>query len=682
MRPLSRGDIFDQRYLLDAMLGEGGFAVVWLATELTSGRRLALKLLNHELPTGYTAPTRARFEREVQILARLRDPHTVRLVTYGECDGTLYLVFEYVAGRDLTDLLAERGRLEPSEVTHIVRQVLASLREAHDAGLVHRDLKPANIRITEHDGDPLVARLLDFGIARATDDSHPSITKTGELVGTPRYMSPEQLTNAPLTPASDLYSLGMIAFELLAGPQALHGARLGDQLVRLRSGHLFSAPELERLGALYAVIQKMTARRIEDRFPSAAAVFAALDGAAASRPSGRENSVPVATNPDSQSPSRAGGLAIVGIAAVVIIATVVIAMSLVSQFSDSSTEPVAQKLPPALLNQPQRATASPDLGANDVGLTDVTDVTDVTVVTDVAEPDHVSEFATVGCGRQPMFNGQDPIDGDLIVLPPNYDPEFAHPTVILLHTDYVPPKNLFEASGFATYAERDRVVVLVPQSGGSLAEQAWRGKEEDNARVRHLYEDISTRFCLDRSRTYLVGHGNGGSIAQSLSCEPWVTATAINSYSPGSNSKSSNVDRRICGTAKPTIWLYPTKSPHIPIDGSQSCNNKRRVSIGQLREILRTRNGCNGPSIETFSHAGSTCQRWACDVRLEFCRIEGGAPWPGTTVEAGHAFNDLLRDVRGKQPCGPDPEPDFPIGERIWQFLMDVPPLTEVAEPL
>lgn len=659
MYDLTSGDIFDRHYRVEHKLGQGGFAEVWLATELASSRYVALKVLTPDQGKSYAASTRARFEREVQILARLRDPHTVQLLTYGDCDGRLYLVFEYIPGRDLTEVLAEHGRLEPREVVHMMRQVLASLREAHNAGLVHRDLKPANLRVAEDESDPLAVRVLDFGIARATDDSHPSITRTGELIGTPRYMSPEQLMNATLTPASDLYSLGMIAFELLAGSEALQGERLGDQLDRLRSGHLFSAPQLDHVGALYAVIQKMTARRVEDRYPRAAAVLAALDHAAPSRQVAGDDSHPaVPGHARNASPFRAG-LAWVGLA---VVALVFVVTAAVRPTSSSDSDEVSPNIPSAILTSETRS--SPELGAAEPDLIDL-DRADLGA-SDLEQEAHASgadEFASAGCGRQPDFSGEGYIGDVLTYLPKGYDPQFAHPTIILFHPDFVRPEELFAASGFARYADRDRAVVVVPQDEGVLGSQVWGDREASAVRIRRIYRDLSAMLCLDRSRTYMVGHSDGASVAQPMSCEPWITATAINGYSP-------NDDGKLCPIARPIVWLHPTRSPNVPNDGSPNCNGKRKLTSGQVREILRERNGCRGRPTDESSHHGSTCQRWACDVPLEFCEIDGGSAWPGTE-------ESFLFDLK----CGKNPAPDFPIGDHIWRSLRSMSPLTELVEP-
>ena len=212
---------FAGRYRLLRVLGEGGFAVVHLAHDAQTGQQVAVKILRDPSDDRDTA---LRFRREVAIVGSLRSPHCVTLLDHGAtAAGELYAVFEYVTGRDLDKVLAEHGRLPRATVVHIMRQLLHVLAEAHRNGLLHRDIKPQNVRVFASDGDPWSVKLLDFGIARGSDDSFPAVTATGETIGTPRYMSPEQLTGEPLTPASDMYSLGLMGIELLVGKEALPG---------------------------------------------------------------------------------------------------------------------------------------------------------------------------------------------------------------------------------------------------------------------------------------------------------------------------------------------------------------------------------------------------------------------------------------------------------------------------
>ncbi len=272
------GELFEGRFRIDERLGQGGFAIVFGATDDT-GRPVALKLLQPDDDAGYARDTRARFDRELAILSTLHDPHTVQLYEHGQsADGVLYAVFERLPGRDLSDVLRECGQLEPGIVEHVLRQLLSSLREAHRHGIIHRDIKPANVRVYAHGEDVWFVKLLDFGIARATDQGSPAVTKTGELIGTPRYMSPEQLTGKPLTPASDIYSLGVMTFELLIGSASLHGNRWADQLDRLASGHLFAVPDGPGSAPLFELAGRMTSRDASKRLQTSDAVVSVLDG--------------------------------------------------------------------------------------------------------------------------------------------------------------------------------------------------------------------------------------------------------------------------------------------------------------------------------------------------------------------------------------------------------------------
>lgn len=282
MRRLEPGEIFEGRYRVEQVLGQGGFSVVYLVTEAVTERQVALKVLN---PSSLEPDAIQRFEREVRILAQLESPQTVQLLSWGVSRGEVYTVCEFVPGEDLSDMLARENRLDRDIVLHILRQLLLSLREAHNLRLIHRDLKPENVRVFERDGEPLAVKLLDFGISRASDDGHPSLTKTGELIGTPRYMSPEQLSDKPLTPASDVYSLGLLALEMLLGRDVLPGNRLSDQLDRMRRGALFSVSDAGQLDPqLLTFLKRMTAIRPADRFRNAAVTLKALDRLSRAQP--------------------------------------------------------------------------------------------------------------------------------------------------------------------------------------------------------------------------------------------------------------------------------------------------------------------------------------------------------------------------------------------------------------
>jgi eukaryotic-like serine/threonine-protein kinase len=198
------GDLFAGRYRLLEPLGRGAMSVVWLAEDEELGRRVAVKTLA-------PAADRARFDREAKAAAALSHPNICALYDYGEADGKPFMVLEYLPGGSLADLLRAGRPLADDESSRIVREVAEGLAHAHARGLVHRDLKPANI-LFDPEARPKIA---DFGIAQLHGSG--TLTETGTVLGTASYISPEQAAGLPATPASDVYSLGVVLFQLLTG---------------------------------------------------------------------------------------------------------------------------------------------------------------------------------------------------------------------------------------------------------------------------------------------------------------------------------------------------------------------------------------------------------------------------------------------------------------------------------
>ena len=210
------GSIIADRYLVLSKLGEGGMGQVYLAEHVKMGRKSAVKVMNPG--TVNDADAISRFNREAANASRISHQHAAQVYDFGETpDGLIYLAMEYVEGEPLTDILARDGALPPERAGEIVRQTAEALAVAHDMGIVHRDLKPDNIMITKsRDGSDLV-KVVDFGIAKAMNVEAQMVTRTGLVVGTPEYMSPEQIAGDPLDGRSDIYSLGLVAFNILTG---------------------------------------------------------------------------------------------------------------------------------------------------------------------------------------------------------------------------------------------------------------------------------------------------------------------------------------------------------------------------------------------------------------------------------------------------------------------------------
>lgn len=215
------GRVFEGKYRLDERLGGGGMGTVYRATHLLIDRPVALKVLSQRFVGDQTA--QQRFRREARAAGRMQHPNAVTVTDFGATeDGYLYIVMELLEGRTLRDLMAHEGPLDPARAVSIMLQACAAVGAAHEAGLIHRDLKPANIFIEQRPNLPAIVKVLDFGVAKCAveehDDDYKTLTQVGAIIGTPRYMSPEQCSGvAPLTPASDVYSLGIILYEMLTG---------------------------------------------------------------------------------------------------------------------------------------------------------------------------------------------------------------------------------------------------------------------------------------------------------------------------------------------------------------------------------------------------------------------------------------------------------------------------------
>src|SRR6267143_5786973 len=213
--------VFDGKYRIDERLGGGGMGTVYRATHLLIDRPVAVKVLSQRFIGDETA--QQRFRREARASGRMQHPNAVTVNDIGATeDGWLYIVMELLEGQTLRDLLAREGPLDPARVVSFMLQTCAAVGAAHDAGLIHRDLKPANIFIEQRPNLAAVVKVLDFGVAKFVveehDDDYNTLTQVGAIIGTPRYMSPEQCSGiAPLTPASDVYSLGIILYEMLTG---------------------------------------------------------------------------------------------------------------------------------------------------------------------------------------------------------------------------------------------------------------------------------------------------------------------------------------------------------------------------------------------------------------------------------------------------------------------------------
>lgn len=270
MNSIQVGDILEGRYSIEAPIASGGMSTVYRSVDLRLGRYVAAKVMHSKYVND--AIFRQRFRREARSMAKLSHPNLVGVYDFSSDGENVFLIMELITGGTLRELLAERGPMPPHAATAVMRPVLTGLGAAHAMGLVHRDIKPDNVLIN---GDHQV-KLADFGLVRAAS---ASAATSNQIVGTVSYLSPEQVTGEDITPSSDVYSAGILLFELLTGERPFDGdSQLAHAYARLDRD--VPAPS-SRIGGVPRAFDELvaiaTARAPQDRFDDAEEFLAALD---------------------------------------------------------------------------------------------------------------------------------------------------------------------------------------------------------------------------------------------------------------------------------------------------------------------------------------------------------------------------------------------------------------------
>jgi serine/threonine-protein kinase len=281
------GSVIADRYHILQRLGAGGMGRVYLAEHVKMGRRCAIKVLHPAMAGDGEAVV--RFNREAANASRIDHPNVAAIYDFGEtADGLLYLAMQFVEGETLTRVMTQGNTLLPMRVLEIVRQVAEGLHAAHSLGIVHRDLKPDNIMVSAGADGIDHVKVVDFGIAKATADQAGGVTRTGVVVGTPEYMSPEQLAGEAVGPASDVYTLALIAFALFTGELPFAAASTAKMVVtRLTEAPRSLAavrPDVAWPIELEVVMQRALDREPGRRYPSTREFAAALHAAIAMMP--------------------------------------------------------------------------------------------------------------------------------------------------------------------------------------------------------------------------------------------------------------------------------------------------------------------------------------------------------------------------------------------------------------
>jgi serine/threonine-protein kinase len=277
------GEVLDGKYRLDAFLSQGGMGAVYKATHVMLGRTVAVKLINPEYVTSTEAVR--RFQREARAATSLNHPNIVSVFDLGQTpEGTLYIAMEFVNGPSLKSLIMSGGPVAPLRIIALLRQVANALAVAHRNNIVHRDLKPQNMMLTRSDDGREIVKLVDFGIAKTFDDA-TQLTTAGSAMGTPQYMSPEQAAGQPVDGRSDLYSLGVVMYEMLSGDVPFNDKSLTAIIIK----HMKEIPQPPSVRnpavKIPAPLEAAALRCLEkdpaNRFQTAEEFVAALESAAA-----------------------------------------------------------------------------------------------------------------------------------------------------------------------------------------------------------------------------------------------------------------------------------------------------------------------------------------------------------------------------------------------------------------
>ena len=255
------GAVIDQRYRVEALLGEGGMGLVYRATHIQLHKALAIKVLRSE--NIRDEEVLARFRREAQSASNIGNEHIVDIHDFGTLpDGSTYFVMECLEGLDLIDAIDAAQRLPEGRAIHIARQICLALGAAHDAEIVHRDLKPENVFLTRRGEDEDFVKVLDFGIAKVANRPH-RLTRDGEVLGTPHYMSPEQCAGNDIDHRTDIYALGVLLYEMVTG-RVPHDA---DTMMGILTKHMYEdpVPPRVRFSKLSEQLERVILRCLEKK---------------------------------------------------------------------------------------------------------------------------------------------------------------------------------------------------------------------------------------------------------------------------------------------------------------------------------------------------------------------------------------------------------------------------------
>ena len=470
-------------------------------------------------------------------------------------------------------------------------------------------------------------------------------------------MSPEQLTESDLTPASDIYSLGVVVFELLFGENALPGNSWMAQFDRLQTGYVFSAQDVERVPPhLRAIVDKMTARDPSERYRSVRQIQSDLLGP---RHAPTE-AIPMPAShpgvPDTAPRTLTITIAVLGLVAIAIAIAILV-------FGDTTpTSPPPKRVTPVAAPAPAPAPAVPVAQApTDVRHADIPDFgSEIEPIAPIA-------WESPGCGSQPQYIGRGQLerakyrDSSIVYVPKRYDPSRKHPLLILIHQTGETPSEILTTTGFDKVADRDGVIIAVPEGPESLT-TAWPASRDHVDRMRAEVVDIDTQLCIDHTRIYVVSNGGAGHVAMTLAVEPWTAAIATHNYR--ARESDFPMERRLA----PMIMFAGKQDKVYPIHGGHGCLDvgeqfAKKSHAWHVKEAM-THFKCGGEEQTHREESTGKCITWACDRWFVSCELDGGHPWANGKPRK-LKWVGLLTDTEA---CDGQPA-DFPTTETIWAFL-------------
>ena len=626
------GAVIGKKYRLDAEIGRGAAGVVFRGTDLTVDRAVAVKLL---IPQGdsYRHEVVARFRREARALASLSGQHSIRLFDFGtEADGLMYAVFELLEGVNLSVHLHQHGPMSEQAVRHVLCQVLAALNEAHAAGLLHRDVKPSNIQVYQYLDDPLHVKLMDFGLARGTGPDAVVVTRAGGVVGTPRYMSPQQAMGLDVDESSDLYSLGLVALEMLTGDER-------TMIDAFRAGEHTLAVTPELADAVRRMVDKSPATRCS----SASELLTLLRGEqsptqAAPKPVEELQVESDATVVDPAPLGASVGAKRNILPGVIITAITVVITGVATLWFVRESRPVQ----PMNADPPVRAQPRAEIAQQDEPATPT--------VGELAVADGCGKHAKTGTRAMEQLDGLARLDWTLHV-PKNYAPDIRHPLIVAFHGGQQTPKNLLDHAGFAAAMDEQGAVVVAPHAESVYG---FDREREDVSEYIGFVTKARELLCIDENRIYALGVDLGGGPAERLACEPWIAALATTSF------RLRNFEDPCPDRAIPRLIFSPDDSRHIPLTDEPRCMGAAGFGLPRYEAYWRARNGCGDEPADSLQLEGAACKRWVCDAIVVSCIVEGGMQWPGMPYRQ-------LADMTG---CD-GPTPSFDYTGVIWRFFDD-----------